>query len=1144
VDRNYQTLVGGSVGQSKSEYSGTETRSWIAKASLAAALVMVAATMAFHFAPSDTALSAGSAISSAPSGIAQFASSAAGPAPRPIATSSLSFPMFFEPNVGQTDRRVKFLARGAGYGLFLTGEDAVLSLQHPRVKRQPAMSTVVRMRLDGATSSAQVQGAERLPGTSNYFIGNDSSKWHRSVPQFARVEYQRVYPGIDLAYYGNQQQLEYDFRVAPGADPNLITLAFDGASAHIDSGDLVLSTADGDIRFHAPHIYQPEGSATVSGGFRRLAGNRIGFTVGPYDHSRDLVIDPVLSYSTYFGGSGSESLTKIATDFASNIYVAGSTTSADLPATTGTIQSTLNGAQNIFVAVLNPQVGTGTAQLLFDTYLGGSGTDSLGGVAVDPGNASFPNINIYLAGTTTSADFPITSSAFQTAAAFTGSQTHGFLSAINASTISSTSPATLNYSTYLAGNAASGSTTENDVVTGIAVDGFFDAYVTGTTTSTDILTGFPSTPNGYQICPWQVAQSGGTPCPITSGPPQFFASEINTHGSGPQSMLYSTYFGGGYPLNATAVGGGIFVDNISNNPHTNVNMYFTGTTNMWGGGAPIPNGAFPFPTINAWQSCLNQSGVTSCTGVNPGGATDAFVVKLNPNLTGAIPTYSTYLGGAGDDTGNAVAADTLGNSYVTGGTSSTDWVCNNSCVFAPSPYASPAGGQDAYIAKVTDQEGSIFPLVFFAYIGGSGDDSGNAIAVDSVQGAHIAGTTASGDLKVLNALQGSYGGNTDAFVALLSSTDVTDLNGAYVTYLGGSGLDQGTGIAIDVNGAAYVGGVTQSGNFPLANPYQNALNGSQDAFVTKLGASSTLTIAAASGSPSPNPLPAGTQGTFTFNITNNGPDPATNVLFTANVPTAGVQSTPTAEVVSSGAGSCTSGLSGTIVCNVGSLAVGAQGQVAVFVTPTVPSVNPSIGVSGYASANGGPPGVTVSQSVNITDFTITAQTLTPNVNAGELAVIQVTLTPNQTLGYNASVTMTQSDSPSMVTNPTPTFTINPVILSGTAAQQTILNIQTVPRPVNSGSLSRHNAIYAAWLPIGGLSLLGLGIGAGRKHRRIVLGALFVLLAGLILLQPACSGGSNPATSGGGTQPGLYQITITASPGTGAAHQSVTQLQVN
>ena len=179
------------------------------------------------------------------------------------------------------------------------------------------------MRLEGANSSARVSGASPLPGKSNYFIGNDPSKWRQDIPQFGRVEYQAVYPGVDLVYYGNQGQLEYDFRVAPGADPNQIALSFQGASAHIisisrdsedsgDSGDLILSTAQGDVRFHAPSSISRHArfrksvrqrQKTITGSFRQLADNKIGFTIGDYDHSRELVIDPVLSYSTYLGGS-------------------------------------------------------------------------------------------------------------------------------------------------------------------------------------------------------------------------------------------------------------------------------------------------------------------------------------------------------------------------------------------------------------------------------------------------------------------------------------------------------------------------------------------------------------------------------------------------------------------------------------------------------------------------------------------------------------------------------------------------------------------------------------------------------------------------------------------------------------------------
>src|SRR5208282_2741578 len=370
------------------------------------------------------------------------------------------------------------LARGSGYGLFLTADEAVLQLQQARPNPRtaadvptPTPRSVIRMKLDGAKSAPSVSGTKPLPGKSNYFIGNDPAKWRSNIPQFARVEYKSVYPGVDLVYYGDQGQLEYDFRVAPAADPSQIALSFQGASARIvpgdsgdsgDSGDLVLSTANGDVRFHAPGVYQDYGNTrkSVAGSFRQLAGNKIGFTIGVYDHSRELVIDPILSYSTYLGAGGEGNLVQVAIDPSDNIYLAGSTTSANFPVTSNAYQPTLNGAQNVFIAVLNPTLPQ-AQQLLYATYLGSTGKDVLAGIAVDASR------NIYVAGTTTSTCtttttppsptcFPTTSNAFQTAPAEAG--THGFLSAItfNGNTYS------LTYSTYLAGTAT-------DKVTGLAI---------------------------------------------------------------------------------------------------------------------------------------------------------------------------------------------------------------------------------------------------------------------------------------------------------------------------------------------------------------------------------------------------------------------------------------------------------------------------------------------------------------------------------------------------------------------------------------------------------------------------------------------------------------------------------------------------
>jgi hypothetical protein len=1103
-------------------------------------------------------------------GSAVHAAKASGVKPggqKALASHSLSLPMFFEPNQGQTAPQVKFLARGAGYGLFLTADEAVLELQQPvpsprtaTAMPQPKANSVVRMRLEGANSSALVSGTSPLPGKSNYFIGNDRSKWRSGIPQFARVQYQAVYPGVDLVYYGNQGQLEYDFRVAPGADPKQIALSFTGASARINSegsGDLVLSTANGDVRFHAPHVYQPaapesgntSGNAekTVAGSFRQLADNKIGFTIGDYDHSRELVIDPILSYSTFLGAGG-ESLVKVAVDAAGNIYLAGSTTSTYFfpPPANGQsppLQNTLNGTQNLFIAVINPTPQLNSPTLLYATYLGGSGTDSLAGIAVD---SSF---NIYVAGSTTSIDFPNTPNAFQTAAVvkqnggFPG--THGFLSAI---TLGLNSVYSLTYSTYLAGNGV-------DTVTGLAIDSSCitqsssaacNAYVTGVTTSSNgPSNGFPANPEGYQI------QSN------SAGNAQFFASKIYTAGSGLQSMLYSTYFGGGnFGASDIAIGGGIAVDPSA----TNVNMYFTGTTNMLG--VPVANGP-AFPLFNAQQSCLNEASKTTNCNTENTTTTDAFVAKINPNQPASLPVYSTYLGGSSSDYGSAIAVDSSSNAYVIGATSSDDWVSPGSGFQTFYAGTSGTGNTNAFIAKIGNLVGSAYPLTYFTYLGGSGPDVGQDIKVDSVQAAHVVGTTFSSNFPIVDALQASasspyqgshYGGSGDAFVALISTTLSGQGAGDYSTYLGGSGSDQGSGVAIDVFGATYAAGVTKSSDFPVTaatalQPALDTTDGPQDAFVSKLGASSTLELSVPNSSPTPNPVAAGTQIAFTFDITNTGTDNANLVVFNAlGLPTTGLAAPPTAKVTS-GTGSCGSVEGSTISCSIPNLAVCSTvpctpASVEVDMTPAIPVLNSTITVSGNVSANGGPVTGSISQPpANVVDFGITAKALTPTINAGDTATIQVSFCPTSHFGYNATITPSQAANPSMVTATAPTFNPTTVTIAGSCVNTT-LSIATVARPVTTGSLLRRFSFYATWLPIGGLSLAGLGIGSGRKRRRWLVGAILCLIAGIILLQPACGSSSSNTPTPSGTVAQTYTITITGAAGAGASHSTLVQVQVN
>jgi Beta-propeller repeat len=576
-----------------------------------------------------------------------------------VAASYGKLPLSFELNAGQTDASVRFLSRGPGYSLFLTRNDAVLSLEkprHPQIKapvdlrsgdalfpelavllvrpRGPKPSAAVqserpmqapaefRMSLAGANQNAKVTGLDELPGKSNYFIGNDPARWRTNVPAYAKVKYQNVYRGIDLVYYGNPQQLEYDFLVAPGADPKAISLDLAAISSSADGrkstlkidtgGDLVIQAGEDEVRLHKPAVYQTaEGSARqfLDGHYLLKSNDRLSFEVASYDPDKMLVIDPVLSYSTYLGGSGLDDGVGIAVDSSGSAYVTGYTLSTNFP-TGSPLQSSNSGSSDAFVVKLNP---SGSA-LVYSTYLGGSGPDVGHGIAVDSSG------NAYVTGSTDSANFP-TASPLQ--ALYGGGGGDAFVAKLN------TNGSALVYSTYLGGSA-------DDFGQGIAVDSSGNAYVTGVTLSTD----FPT------ASPLQAFYGGGSE--------DAFVAKLNPAGS---ALVYSTYLGSF----GSDSGNGIAVDSSGN-------AYVTGRTNSTN-----------FPTANPLQPLS-------------GGGGDAFVSKLNPS--GSALVYSTYLGGSASDEGFGIAVDSSGNAYVTGATQSTNF-----------PTASPlqplfAGGSDAFVAKL------------------------------------------------------------------------------------------------------------------------------------------------------------------------------------------------------------------------------------------------------------------------------------------------------------------------------------------------------------------------------------------------------------------------------------------------------------
>jgi hypothetical protein len=665
-----------------------------------------------------------------------------------VSESYGKLPLQFEANRGQTHKDVRFLSRGPGYSLYLTAGEAVLVLAKPNpdVKRDPrnakaqAKQVALRMSLVGAARKPLVSGLDELPGKANYFIGKDPAKWRTNVPTYARVHYREVYPGVDLVYYGNQRQLEYDFVVAPGADPKKIVLDFKGADKlEIDAqGDLVLHGSGGNVRQHKPVIYQNIDGVRreIAGDYVRKGAYRVGFQVAAYDTRQPLVIDPVvLSYSTYLGGNGGDFGAAIAIDAGGNAYVTGNTGSTDFPTTAGAFQVPFGGNINgdAFVTKLNP---TGTA-LVYSTYLGGIDDDYGSGIAVDTGG------NAYVTGYTRSNNFPITAGAFQTTFADPAGSGNVFVTKINPTGTA------LVYSTYLGG---SGDEFTDLPGNGIGLDSSGSAYVTGSTRSTD----FPTTSGAFQS-----VHSGAFDNP--------FVTKLDPTGS---TLIYSTFLGEG-------LGKGIAVD-------TNGNAYVTGEIQ---GPFPTTSGAVQRTSGGAFVTKLDPTGTTLIYSTLLGGGRDggeaiavdaegnayvtgftfsdsfpttpgafqpvfgdaldppsrfgpdpdAFVTKLNP--TGSALVYSTYLGGNGAEFGRGIAVDASGNAYVTGSTASLN--------FPTIPGAfQPILGGGPYDAFVTKLHSTGAVLVYSSYLGGIDADAGQGIALDANANAYVTGSTASKDFPI------------------------------------------------------------------------------------------------------------------------------------------------------------------------------------------------------------------------------------------------------------------------------------------------------------------------------------------------------------------------------------------------------------
>jgi hypothetical protein len=1055
-------------------------------------------------------------------------------------------PLIFEPNQGQSDGQVKFLARGAGYSLFLNASDAVLAMQTPH---SPGQEQLVRMKLVGANAAATTSGTNPLPGKSNYLVGNDPRQWHSGVPQFAGVRYQGVYPGIDLVFYGNQGRLEYDFQIAPGADPSQAELQFDGATKlEISGGDLILTAQDeGGLRLQAPHIYQrvADRQELVAGRFVLRSANRVGFEIGGYDRSRELVIDPVLDFSTYFGGGGTETSPSIAVNGNGNIYLVGTTTSPQgtFPGATSTsIPPTLTitpaGPSHIFVAEINPSQ---PPSVLYETFIGGNGADSSAGLSVDGGG------NAYVVGNTSSTNFPTFGIPYQTAPEAKGPQcaavtcTSVFVSVLNPL------GSALIYSSYVSGNG-------NDQASGMAIDLNQDVFITGTTTSNDAPTStdvFPATPQAYQVAPKSSLQ--------------FFVTKVNTNIPSVGGIAYSTYFGGSTSTTCAApqcnVGGGIAVDSIGN-------IYFDGTTNFFNSGL----GAYgdsgqteDFPILNAYQPCLDTPPPTVLTNPNPCTApgatypTDAFMAKLNPNAGqtgGAQLLFSTYLGGGGDDTGTAIAIDSgAANIYLTGSTDSTNFViptgssayenCLNNSNPAGSTAACVSGNTtstDAYVARMSNPTLSTsgipndVALLYFSYLGGTGNDSGLAIAVldasnTTLGDAVVTGATSSTNFPIAPPppavpIQSTLNGAQNAFFAQIDTTTtvVQQGVGSYVTYFGGNGVDRGTSIAVDQNLNTYLAGDTTSTvNLRTLNPLQTTLapGATRNAFVVKLGTATDLCITCVP----PVISQAGTVGagnmvTVTFTVANEGPDPANNVTVTG----AGTTGETMVSATAGTAGNCSAPSNNSIVCQIPTLQAGATSSVAFSVTPNnIGTFSVMATVSGNNNTN---TNNTATASFTAAGYSVFINPSAQTVAAGLIAKYSVTVTPTAVFPNNVSLSCGALPSGAACN-----FN-NSTVGLGNGAQSPTLSISTTAQPVAAASAGWRRSLYALWVMVPGMALLGLRVGGGNgkgKKRRLLGLLMLSVFFGLVLLQPSCSSNKTPVPVSG-TPSGTYPLTVTVTSG--------------
>ncbi len=1070
----------------------------------------------------------------------------------PRARQTYATPLTFELNQGQSDPKIKFVSRGKGYKAFLTAGGMVLSLranQPAPVKSvgtstaasnvQPSPHTTLQFNLLGATQNPVIAGEGPIPGKVNYFIGRDPAKWHTNVPTYAKVRYKNVYPGIDLVYYGSHQRLEYDFAISPGADPTQIQFEISGA-AHTEldgEGNLVLQTSGGELHFQSPAVYQESNGARlpVSGSYVMKDSTHISFHVAQYDASKPLVIDPVLVYSTYLGGSGDDEPSSIAVDSVGCVYLAGYTDSTDFPLSTQ--GSPAAGSTHVFVAKLDP---TGS-NLVYADYIGGNNDDYGYALVLDSAN------DVYITGSTASSDFPLINPYQGT---YPGSF-NSFLTKVSADGSS------LLYSTYLGGNGS-------DQPAGIAIDSLGSVFVAGTTSSTNFpvanayqsaassnqggvygnygfLTKF--SPDGsYLVYSTYLAGNtnvayncGGTPCwssPYSAINGVAVDSDGNAYAAGVTNTYNFPTTTGAYLTTDSTQQNSIvgFVSQFTTSGTLDYSTYFyessgvlsninaiavDGTGSAYITGSAFSDGTFPVTSTSI------------CDPVSAGYACDyAFVTKFDP--TGSTLLYSTFLGPNNNAGPQAITLDTNNNAYVLASTSSSTFGIVNGI-------ESYGNGDDLLLVEIDPAAST---ELFATYLGASADEYPAGIAIDSTGSLYIAGSTDSTDLPVTQgAFQKVLGGGTDAFIMKIGpssapSVTLSPYSLQYSSQAVSSTSTAQTALLRNMGSSALaISSITASGDFAESDDCGTSVSAASSctlsvtftptAVGTRLGSISIQDNAA--GSP------------HIINLSGIGSGPV------AAVSSSGLNFAAQPLTTSSGSQTVTLTNTGTATLNVGAIQIsGDFAQTNNCPATLAANSSCTINVNFTPTASGTRTGtLTVNdnalgspQVVNLNgagaDFGLANSTGADTIQPGSAA--NYTLTVSHVGGsFGNAINLTCSGLPAQTSCSLSPSAVTPGA-SSASSTLTITSTATVSQVAPNGS--RNASIYSVWIQLQAIGLFGIVLVASRSSGKKMRGRIVaMLLTAALIFMTGCAGGTGIGpTRQTGTTPGTYTVTVTGSSG--------------